>query len=63
MSELAQLPGVIPYVSVHLQTNSRRDYTITPFASTILPPHPAPVRLVARFAPSQGPEGALLPVG
>ncbi|SEF29442.1 hypothetical protein SAMN05421837_104697 [Amycolatopsis pretoriensis] len=51
------------HVSVHLQTNSGRDYTITPFASTVLPPHPAPIRLQTQFAPSQGPQGALVPVG
>ena len=50
------------HVSVHLQTNSGRDYTITPFASIVLSPHPAPMRLVAQFAPSQGPEGALVPL-
>jgi hypothetical protein len=27
-----------------------------------VPPHPAPVRLVAQFAPSHSPEGALVPV-
>lgn len=51
------------HVSVHLQTNSGRDLTITPFASTILAPNPAPLRLVAQFVPSQGPEGTLIAVG
>jgi hypothetical protein len=51
------------HVSVHLHTNSGHEHTITPFASTVLPPHPAPIRLLAQFAPSQGPQGALVPVG
>ncbi|OXM70582.1 hypothetical protein [Amycolatopsis vastitatis] len=57
-TDLARVPGVIPYVDHH-----GHDYTITPFASVVLSPHPAPLRLVAQFAPSQGPEGALIPVG
>lgn len=51
------------HVSVHLLTNSGRDHTITPFASIVLSPHPAPVRLVAQFVPSHGPQGTLVPVG
>jgi hypothetical protein len=51
------------HVSVHLHTNSGHDHTITPFASTVLSPHPAPLRLLAQFVPSQGPQGALVPVG
>ncbi|MEV6873754.1 hypothetical protein [Amycolatopsis sp. NPDC051128] len=51
------------HVSVHLQTNGGRDYTISPFASVVLSPHLAPMRLLTQFTPSQGPEGTLIPVG
>jgi hypothetical protein len=51
------------HVSVHLHTNSGHDHTITPFASIVLSPHPAPLRLLAQFVPAQGPQGALVPVG
>jgi hypothetical protein len=51
------------HVSVHLHTNSGHDHTITPFASIVLSPHPAPLRLVAQFVPSQGPQGMLVPLG
>jgi hypothetical protein len=51
------------HVSVHLHTNSGRDHTITPFASLVLTPNPAPLRLLTQFVPSQGPQGALVPIG
>ncbi len=50
------------HVSVHLQTNRGTEGMVTPFASTVLPPHPAPMRLTARFSPER-PEGALTPTG
>ncbi|MBE1576703.1 hypothetical protein ACFORH_06700 [Amycolatopsis roodepoortensis] len=51
------------HVSVHLHTNytGRAGDTSTQFASIVLAPHAAPVRLAAQF-PSNG-EGSLLPVG
>ncbi|SDX20231.1 hypothetical protein SAMN05421504_102646 [Amycolatopsis xylanica] len=49
------------HVSVHLLTNYSGGMTSTPFASTILPPHPAPMRLATQF--SSRPQGALVPIG
>ncbi len=50
------------HVSVHLQTNRGDNGMVTPFASTILPPHPAPLRLTTTFTTAR-PEGALTPIG
>lgn len=49
------------HVSVHLQSNRGTDSVSTPFASTILPPHSAPMRLATVF--STGQEGTLTAVG
>ena len=50
------------HVSVHLQTNRGTEGMVTPFASVVLPPHPAPMRLITQFTPAR-PEGTLAPVG
>ncbi|AUI62101.1 hypothetical protein [Amycolatopsis sp. BJA-103] len=49
------------HVSVHLQTNYATGVTSTPFASIVLAPHPAPVRLAMQFTTNA--EGSLIPVG
>lgn len=48
------------HVSVHMQTNYASGMTSTPFASIVLGPHPAPVRLATRFTNA---EGSLTPIG